>query len=328
MKTPHAHRAARVLLGLTWIALLPAWGCGRSAGGDADTSPAAPAAAARDAPKGARIASMVPSLTEIVYDAGLGARVVGVSDFDVWPPEVAEVPRLGGLFNPNLERLTTLRPDLLLLHASADKAKAHSAQLGITTLALKTDTLDDVFACYRAVGEATGEPARAAEAAARLRAGLERERAPAGARPVVTLLVVGRDPGALTGLTSVGEGAFLEALLELAGGRNAASELQPGAPWPRVSPEQLVAHPPEAIVELRPGLEASDAARREVLAPWQALEGLEAVKRGRVVVLTGPQLLVPGPRMAQTVRALREALDPIRASLEADAGGGGAPPQK
>lgn len=311
-RTPHRSRSrarAAVWLGLAWVVMATAWGCDR--GDDA----ARPATAAQPAsPKASRIVSMAPSLTEIVFDAGLGGRVFGVSDFATWPPEVAKVPRLGGLFNPNLERLTELQPELVLLHASAEKAKAHTARLKIPTLALKTDTLDDVFACYRAIGEATGEEARFEARAKHLRAALEQARAPSDARPVSVLLVVGRDPGALTGMTSVGEGAFLDALLELAGGQNAASTLQPGSAWPKVSAEQLLAQPPEAIIELRPGLKGGDAARAEVLKPWQALGELEAVKQGRVVVLTGPQLLLPGPRMAQTVRDLREALDPIRSA--------------
>ena len=59
---------------------------------------------------------MVPSTTEMLFEIGGGDRVVGVSNYDHFPPDVEKLPRVGGLIDPNVERLLSLRPDLVIVH--------------------------------------------------------------------------------------------------------------------------------------------------------------------------------------------------------------------
>jgi len=265
-------------------------------------APPAPAPAPSASPE--RIVSLAPSVTEVVYDLGLGPKVVGVSDFAAWPPEVAKVERLGGLLDPNLEKLTVLRPDLVLLHVSAERVAEHTARLGIRTVSVRSETLDDIFASYRTIGAATGTEAEATRRVAALEAELARfrPREASGPRPKV-LMVVGRNPGTLEGLVVVGRGVFLDELLERVGGQNA---LPPSvvAPWPQVNKESLLEADPAIIVELSPGGPTDAEAQRAALAPWGQLPGLKAVREGRVHMLTGDWLLLPGPRIGLTAKDL------------------------
>lgn len=280
----------RAALGwLVGLALLGAAGCREEA-------PPTPAA-----PEAARIVSLAPNVTEIAFEIGLGPQIVGVSSFDTYPPEVASRQRLGGLLDPDLERLTALKPDLILLNAAATQVEEHAQRLSLRSARFPSDTLEDVRATYTRLGELTGRQAEARAALQRLDDGMGPPAAPRGLR---VLLVVGRSPGTLEQLTAVGPGSFLDAALTRAGGENAMAGAQ--GMWPQVDKEALLRADPDLIIELT---QEAPADLTAYLAPWQQLPALRAVREGRVVVVSGDHLLIPGPRLVQTTQALRAAVE-------------------
>lgn len=284
------HITRRAALGWVGAALL-----GAASGCQA----AAPEAEAP--PQAARIVSLAPNVTEIAFEIGLGPQIVGVSSFDTYPPEVASRQRLGGLLDPDLERLTALKPDLILLNAAATQVEEHAQRLSLRSARFPSDTLEDVRATYTRLGELTGRQAEARAALGRLDDGMGPQATPRGLR---VLLVVGRSPGTLEQLTAVGPGSFLDAALARAGGENAMAGAQ--GMWPQVDKEALLRADPDLIIELT---QEAPADLTAYLAPWQQLPALRAVREGRVVVVSGDHLLIPGPRLVQTTQALRAAVE-------------------
>lgn len=296
--------AGGVVRRVGWVVLALVWvGCGQEA---VEVRVEEKAAVG----KAQRIVSFVPSLTEIAFDLGLGPKVVGVSDFDTHPPEVKRIEKVGGLFNPNLEKVVALDPDLVLIQPSLEKVRELAEKRGTRAVVVRTDTLEDVFECYRLIGEAAGIEAVAKARAEALREALGAASAPKGARRPKVLLVVGRQEGSLDGLTAAGRGSFLDQLLERAGGENVLGETP--TKWPQVSKEVLLASPPEVIIELSPGSSAEPVEVARALEPWSALGSMEVVKEKRVFKLVGEHLLLPGPRSARTVEDLRRLFDPLR----------------
>lgn len=328
-----------------WVVLLVVWGCGPGAEGQAPAQAArsgveasggvapdmvgadaggavgdgavrsvaaasdAGAAGRGDVGQGARVSRIVsfsPGLTEIAFEVGLGPKVVGVSTFDVYPPEVASLARVGGMMDPNLEKTLALRPDLILSAPSVRGIPELAREKQIAIVQSSTDSLADVFQAYGDIGRAGGVEADAQAALSRLKGRLEALRAPQdGPRPKV-LLVIGRDQGALTGLYAAGPGAFLDELLEIAGGRNALPASV--GKWPRVGLEGLLAHPPDLILEFEAREGDAAASTLKAREAWRRLDSLEAAREGRIHVLTGDHLLLPGPRLVQTVEGIRAAL--------------------
>lgn len=274
-------------------------------GAKADAEPA-------NTPKAMRIVSMAPSLTELAFDMGLGDRVVGVSDFATWPPEeLADKKRVGGLVNPNLEVIVSLRPDLLLTVPSNTAVHKLAERQKIKALIQPTDTLQQVFEGYEAIAKAAGEPQLGAKHSKALRQKLDAQKVTPEnkeGRPKV-LLVIGRKPGTLEGIYAAGPGSFLDELTQLVGGRNAL----PGGDnkWPSISKEYLLANPPDIIIEFDARKDAKpDPEHKEVRQVWSKMKTLEAVKKGRIYRLAGDHLLLPGPRVEQTAKDLRGAIWP------------------
>jgi iron complex transport system substrate-binding protein len=254
-----------------------------------------------------RIVSLVPSVTESVFAIGAGPRVVGVSSFDHFPAEVDALPRVGGLIDPDVERILSLRPDLVVAYASQSELIARLARAGVTVFPFKHGGLGSVATTLRELGRLLGVPAGAERVAREVDTGLARVRQAAGqgARPR-TVLVIGRQPGSLRSIEVSGGYGFLHDLLVTAGAENVFGDV------PResltVTTETLLARAPDVIIELHYTTEPpADAVRREGDA-WNSLPGLPAVRSGRVVLLYGGELVVPGPRVVRTAEVLARAI--------------------
>jgi iron complex transport system substrate-binding protein len=124
-----------------------------------------------------RIISVSPNLTEILYGLGAFDRVIAVSDYCTYPPAVESLPRIGGWASPNLERIVSLRPDMVVMtEAQASILDYNLQQLGIRTLVVQSQTVDDVFSAIHAVGAAVGKENEARALASATKATLERVR--------------------------------------------------------------------------------------------------------------------------------------------------------
>jgi iron complex transport system substrate-binding protein len=285
---PRVRAVARLL---ACAALVLSSGCRRQAG-----APAPSPTTTR------RIITLAPSLTETVYALGLGERMVGTDDFSSWPPEVRNLPKLGGLFNPNLELLAALAPDLTIVLPSSRDVAQRAASLGSAVLVIRHESLADIEAGGRAIAERCGVADRGERFAREFRSQL----APVNlGRGQSVLLVVGRPAGKLGEIVAAGPGTYLDELLSLLGARNLFHDA-PGR-WPQVSLETIVARAPDWVVELssEPLAEHERLAR---VAEWSALGGLPAVVGHRVLTISGDHALVPGPRVTRLYRELAAAL--------------------
>lgn len=256
-----------------------------------------------------RIVSLVPALTATLFALGAEAQVVGVSDYCEQPAQTRTRPRVGGLLNPELERIVMLRPDLVLLYKTQEQIAARLQALGIKTRLLEADSLKDVFANLAAVGRITGTQKRARALAEQIRQRLEsvRRRADRGARPRV-LVVVSRDPLELKNIYASTSSHYIGELVEIAGGENVLPKGSPAA----VSKEQIVRLDPEVILDLSLAEGTDPAGGRGSMGVWDQLGSVRAVRDGRVHAVSDAQALVPGPAAAQTASRLGDILHPDR----------------
>lgn len=251
-----------------------------------------------------RIVSLVPAATEMLFAIGAGPRVVAVSSYDHEPPDVERLPRVGALLDPDLERILGLGPDLVVAYGTQHELQQQLTRATIPVFPYKHGGLAEVTATIRALGARTGTSARASEVAAAIEADLAAIRARvAGRLRPRTLLVFGREPGTLRNLYASGGVGFLHDMLEVAGAVNVFADQK--RENVQASTETLLAIAPEVVVELH--VEADGVPD---LRAWQTLPALPAVRHKRVVVLTGTDLVTPGPRVAGATRKIAAALHP------------------
>jgi cobalamin transport system substrate-binding protein len=262
----------------------------------------APAASLPSPPS--RIIALTPSLVETLFALGLGGRVAGVGSYVSWPPEAAAKPRIGGLFDPNLERIVSLKPDLAVLLPSERDLATRLKPLGVDVLVVPDETLADVERSFLAIARRCGVPEAGARLAAAWRAGLAPR--PLPGPPLEVLVSVGRASGRLGEVTAAARGTFYDELLARLGAVNVFAD----APtrYPQVGLEEIVARRPDVVLELRPDPLTPEQAAA-VAADWAALPQVPAVRNGRVAVIAGDYTMLPGPRLPRLYREMREALE-------------------
>ena len=256
-----------------------------------------------------RIVSIVPSLTETLFAIGAGAEVVGVGTFDTYPSAVATLPRVGGLIDPDMERIFALRPDLVILHGSQHDQISQLTRASIPVFSYAHGGLAETLSVIRELGTRTGHTRDAERVAAAIEDRLADLRARTGdrTRPRV-LLVFGREPRSLRNIYASGGFGFLHDMLEAAGGDNAFADVPRESV--QLTSEAILTAAPDVIIELTYDERMTPDTQAAEIAVWNRLSAIPAVRDGRVHLLLGNQFVVPGPRLAEATAAIARALHP------------------
>lgn len=232
-----------------------------------------------------RIISLVPSATETLLALGAGDRLIARTDFDTMAA-VAMLPSVGGGLDPSLEVLVVQEPDLVIRFEGPSSAGAAGrfAELGIPSLAIRPDGIEDVRQIVRLLGRVTGATAGADSLLSEIDATLDRVRDAVRGRPPVKVafLLGGPAPWA------AGAGSYIDQLLTLAGGENVFADL--GQLYAQVSPESLVVRDIDLIL-LPDGADPTPGV-------------------GRPVRYVPESIQFPGPRLGEATLALAEILHP------------------
>jgi iron complex transport system substrate-binding protein len=254
-----------------------------------------------------RIVSLVPAVTEMLFAMGAGSTVVAVSSFDRYPPEARTRPSVGALVDPDVERILSLKPDLVVTYGSQKDLVERLQRSSLPVFSYRHTGLADIAATVRELGARIGRKAEADRLANQIDRDLLAVRSRVAAlAPPSSLLVFSREPGSLRGVFASGGVGFLNDLLELAGGRNVFADVKRESV--QVSSEQLLVRSPAVIVELQPsGAWPEERLARERDA-WKTLSSIPAVRNGRIHILTDDKFTIPGPRVAETARAIADAL--------------------
>ena len=255
-----------------------------------------------------RIVSVAPSITEALFAVGAGDQVVGVSDYCSYPEQVRGLPRIGGLYNPRLELLAGLAPDVVVTLESQRWLRDTLGRLGVASATVSMNSPASVPAALEAIGAAAGRPAEGSALRQRVQervAALLRT-VPSGP-PKRVLWVFEREPDSLTGMIGLGPTGYLHGLIEMAGGANVLE----GAPTavPAVSVERVIRLAPDVILEHAVFYaHLGDDWKARVSKPWQRLLGEDAVTKGRVRFVTEGAVMSPGPRLPEALALIIDLL--------------------
>ncbi|MDR1921423.1 MAG: ABC transporter substrate-binding protein, partial [Candidatus Adiutrix sp.] len=220
-----------------------------------------------------RIVSLAPSVTETLYAIGLGDRVVGVTQFCRYPPEVRQKPVVAGFSEVNLEAVLRQQPDLVALPIDKIANKNNLERLGLTVMPLDTRSLSGLMETIVQLGQASGRQEEAAAILARLdqSIALARQRAAGREKPKVLFSIMHsyQGLGYITEINAVGQDGFFSQLIDLAGGLNV---YHGPLAFPRLSREAVIFLDPEVIIDIIPESEDLEAVRRD----WTSLTSVKA----------------------------------------------------
>ncbi len=250
-----------------------------------------------------RIVSLAPSLTEALFAIGADSLVAGVTSVCNYPPRVRARPVVGDLLAPNIERILALKPDLVLIsvegntHATFEKLQ----RVGIRLFVSNPRDIEGVCKSLLDLGRITGREAAAVHFVDSVRA-IEahlRETLPSEAPSL--LVIIGTQP-----IMAAGDGTFLNEIVELAGGKNAAAGA--AGNYPTLNREEVLRMNPAMLIfpdDMHLGVQ-------DLVARFPEWERIDAVRQGRLYPVDADVFLRPGPRIffaAQRLRALVTATE-------------------
>jgi len=248
-----------------------------------------------------RVVSLAPNLTEIVFLLGQEERLVGVTRYCNYPPPAALLPRIGGIVDPDVERIVAAAPDLVLCTTDGNPRERVRVLegMGIPCFAAGPQNLAAVFETIEKIGEILGVPERGRKEANALRARAERVSREKRSLSPRVLFVVSTSP-----VIAAGNGTFLDELVRIAGGRNAAAAF--AGRYPRLSVEDLIRAAPDVV------LVAAMSGVEEFSPDVTRWEEVPAFREGDVFSLDGDLVTRPGPRMVAALERVDEVISAWR----------------
>lgn len=255
-----------------------------------------------------RIVAIAPSTAEMICAIGACDLIVGVSKYCVYPAELKSREQIGGLYDPDLEKILALRPDLLITRGHHDALERLAEQGKFRIYHDETDSIAGIEQTVRELGALLGREAEASRVIDQFHTGLERirksnEQEP---RPRV-LLTVSRNPERLSNILTTGKGTFLTEMIEIAGGTNVFGDIDMG--YPEIGVESIIAKQPDCIIELMPDADVR-AIEAGVRAQWAELSSVPSVRNNRIFIVGTNNALIPSTRYVEFVEEVARILHP------------------
>ena len=252
-----------------------------------------------------RIVSHVPSITETLFALGLDEKVVGVSDHCDYPEAAKLKPKVGGFFQPSIEKIVDLNPDLVLTNGSVERLITQLDSLGITYIVLNPKDIDGILRNIELLGKVTGTEKRANEVIKDMQDRMSLVAAKVKDAPRVKVFYV-LDVTDLNNPWTVGPGSFADSLITMAGGDNIAAKAL-GA-WVQFSIEEVVASDPDVIIyNVSHG---SIVITPEKIREHPAWRGVTAITQDRIYPIDGDLVDRPGPRIVQGLEEMVKMIHP------------------
>ena len=238
----------------------------------------------------ARVVTLAPNVTEIIFAMGAGAKIVGTDDYSNFPAAARKLPKVGGM-QPNVEKIAALRPDLVIASSEGNHPALAPAltAAGIPLYVVRTDRMHEIAPAMQVVGEMLDAP-RTEDAVRELEREIAAQRR-TRAKKLRVMFAVWVDP-----LYVGGRETFTDDVLKLTGAQNAVEVTG----WPQYSLESLLANPPDLIVYPRGAVTPQQIA---------ALQKRVPELRAPIVAVDEDIFQRPGPRVPQAARALNAILD-------------------
>lgn len=255
-----------------------------------------------------RIVSLSPSVTEILYGIGAWPQVIAVSQYCSYPEDVKNKPRVNGWDRTNLEQVVALKPDFVIgVEAQEPFLRDKLNGLGVRSLFLKGQKLEDVLRSIVEIGRATGHEAAGIELSQKTEGEIEQVRQTVANQPRPRVLcVVDRLPGTIRDIYTATRGSYIDELIQIAGGDPIAPSGEQG--YGKITKEAVLSLNPEVIIDMVQGSKGKFG--EDPIGVWNDLAEVQAVRDKRIYPMTDESVIHPSQFVGKTARTFARALHP------------------
>jgi iron complex transport system substrate-binding protein len=253
-----------------------------------------------------RIITISPNITEIAFALGLGEKIIAVSSDSDYPPEAKLKAKVGSFWQPDLEAIIAAKPNLVITETfEQHKAIADSLKrLNIKVLSLKIDTIREMVDAIGQISAAANQREATEEVTGRILSKIEGvEKKLAGKEMPRVLWVIQPEP-----LRVAGEKTFINEVIEIGGGKNAAGPTI--QPYPQIDEEQLLTCRADVIIQAAMGRGDFQTQQKDAEEFWSKYSTIPAVRNKRIYVVNPDVVLRLGPRLPEGIETIARLLHP------------------
>ena len=257
----------------------------------------------------ARIISINPAVTEIIFELGCQDKLVAISDYCNYPSQTAGIEKIGGVTSQNFERISFLKPDLIIVQGESKHLTDFCEKRNIEWVSINLRYIDEIYDGIKQLGEILGSAEKAENLCDKISAQFKDiENRVSSAKKKKVFFSFFRTPGSLAGITTVGPKTCLSELITLAGGINIFDDVSQD--YTVISKESLLKRQPDIIIEPYAVFRDNKKDTAQAIKDWSKLGALDAVKNNRICFIDPDLVLKPGPRIGQATLKLAMLLHP------------------
>jgi iron complex transport system substrate-binding protein len=254
-----------------------------------------------------RIISLAPSITETIFAFGLGSKVVGVTKYCKYPDSALSIEKIGGYADANLEKIVSLKPDLVIGTTEHIVQKEYLQRAGINVLTVNYSSLDSTQVSFLRIGKACGVDSCAHALVTKFRESISQLNTVLnGSRPSVMLCVGRANPGegVIRSVYVAGKSTIYNEIIEAAGGKNAFCDSMPQ--YPKLSPEGIMYLNPDIIIDIASAMSNYNCS--DLIKDWKGVKNVKAIERNNIFCIDKGYATVPGPRILLLINDLKEII--------------------
>ena len=253
---------------------------------------------------GERIIALSPALNELVYTLGSGDKMVGNTTYCDFPKEAQKLTRVGGYFEPSLERILALKPTMVLLEENNIKLTHTLEQLHISTHVFSVRTLPQIQKTIHRLGEILKQQAKASHVLADINTHLDLLKGILHDKRI--LIVIGAPTSLEKQIFVVGQNLYFDDIITHSGNINAFSSMRVGQPI--LNMENIIATQADIVIVLAPYMKEKHLSKETLIAPWLKLP-ITAAKTKHIYVVGEHYAGITSDRLVYFLRDFKRFLD-------------------
>jgi len=250
-----------------------------------------------------RIVTLSPAINEIVYALGAGDDVVGNTQYCTYPQHSLSVTKVGGYFNPNLEKILSLQPSIVIMQQNNFKLGKQLNKLGIKTKIVKIDRLHNIKSSILELGLLLNKESKAKSIVEDIDKHLDAIKGIISDQKI--LIVIGHNTSLVKQIFVVGQNLYLDDIINASGNQNALQSKREGQPI--LNQENIIATNPDIVILLSPFIKEKGLSPKELIAPWMSLP-VNASKKEHIYIIDKKYAGVPSDRLVLFLEDFRKIL--------------------
>jgi len=250
-----------------------------------------------------RIVTLSPSVNEIVFALGKGKEVVGNTEYCKYPKESLKVTKVGGYFNPSLEKILSLNPSLVIMQQNNYKMEKKLTKLGFKTKLVKVNNLVNIKKSILEIGDILDSKVKAKEIVKSIDNELHNLNGIVKDKKI--LIVIGHNTSLASRVFVAGQNLYFDDIIKASGNKNAFTSTRKGQPI--LNMENIVATNADIVILLAPSMHEYGLSKDELIKPWKELP-ISANKTDSIYIIDKFYAGVPSDRLILFLRDFREIL--------------------